>query len=46
MCLCSKYNKLYSPNGKYHGRPMQMTKLASPQMVKKFQKCIQNTVNK
>ncbi len=38
MCLCSKYNKLYSAEGKYHGRPMQLTKLASPQMVKKTPK--------
>ena len=36
MCLCSKINKLYSANGKYHGRPMQMTKLAPSQtMIKK-----------
>lgn len=37
MCLCSQYNKLYSANGKYHGRPMQLTKIASPQsVVKKY----------
>lgn len=35
MCLCSKFNKLYSANGKYHGRPMQLTKLTTPQAVVK-----------
>jgi hypothetical protein len=38
MCLCNKINKIYSADGRYHGRPMQMTKVAPTQsqvMVKK-----------
>lgn len=37
MCLCSKYRKMYSPNGLYHGRPVQVTKIApaSQVMIKK-----------
>lgn len=30
MCLCSKINKLYSPNGLYHGRPVQVARYANP----------------
>lgn len=35
MCLCSKINKIYSANGKYHGRPVQMTKLTPSQVLVK-----------
>ncbi len=29
MCLCNEFKKRYSSNGLYHGRPVQMTKIAN-----------------
>lgn len=36
MCLCSKYKKVYSAQGLYHGRPPQVLQAAPSQvMIKK-----------
>lgn len=36
MCLCSKYKKMYSANGLYHGRAPQVLKASPAQvMIKK-----------